>query len=186
MRLRLSAKPSTAERRQTLCAVQTLSGFPQRSFPAHKRAISRTPHTKLPFCTVEVFARPAHVWADKRVFNLFLHSRLPVLPDLWSLSLSDICDRRCTPPCFQQYCPFFVLLISFFLSPGTTEELFLLLVWFLVHLSQNIQSILLCFRKPLPEVFQRPDVRSNIHPVRTRNKFPLICDALSDTHIPCI
>ena len=44
MRLRLSAKPSTAERRQTLCAVQTLSGFPQRSFPAHKRAIAHFAH----------------------------------------------------------------------------------------------------------------------------------------------
>lgn len=57
MRLRLSAKPSTAERRQTLCAVQTLSGFPQRSFPAHKRAILRTSHTKLPFFDKQSRAR---------------------------------------------------------------------------------------------------------------------------------
>lgn len=53
----LSAKPSTAERRQTLCAVQTLSGFPQRSFPAHKRAILRTSHTKLPFFDKQSRAR---------------------------------------------------------------------------------------------------------------------------------
>jgi len=71
---RLAAKPPTSEGHRTLCAAQPLSGFPQFSFPAHKRAISRTPHTKLPFCTVEVFARPAHVWADKRVFNLFLQA----------------------------------------------------------------------------------------------------------------
>ena len=57
MRLRLPAKPSTAERRQTLCAVQTLSGFPQRSFPAHKRAILRTSHTKLPFFDKQSRAR---------------------------------------------------------------------------------------------------------------------------------
>ena len=55
------------------CAAQPLS-VSSVLLSGAQRAISRTPHTKLPFCTVEVFARPAHVRADKRVFNLFLQA----------------------------------------------------------------------------------------------------------------
>lgn len=92
MRLRLSAKPSTAERRQTLCAVQTLSGFPQRSFPAHKRAILRTSHTKLPFFDKQSRARMR--WARLK-FRLCRGTQCTLMPAVLPPSAPPYTIRLC-------------------------------------------------------------------------------------------
>ena len=62
--------PPTSEGHRTLCAAQPVSGFPQFSFPsgAQKGNFAHFAH-KIAFCTVEVFARPAHVRTGKRFLS---------------------------------------------------------------------------------------------------------------------